>query len=205
MTTLRLTGSLTSPYVRFVRVVLAELAIEHAFQTTLPFAKMTAEQARDINEANPLMKIPILETAAGPLFDSRVIVEWLMANHTSPGEFGDGFPENLSRLNALTTTYGILESAVLRFLVAASHPETDMASGYMARSLERIDRGLAWLDRCGALGQQFGPPEALACCCVEWLSRRNICETAPHERLCGMVAGFADRPSLRDTRIPEDA
>ncbi|GEM_PF-2086469 len=205
MTQLRLIGSLTSPYVRFVRVVLAEMDIEHTFDATLPFGKMTEAEIEAINTANPLMKVPVLLTPDGPLIDSRVIVEWLLAQHEGASSFGAGFPENLARLNALTTLYGVLDAGVLRFLMAARHPEVDMDSGYMARSLERITHGLAWLDGCEDIGETFGPPEALLVCCVEWLKRRNVYDVAEMTRLSKIVNAFANRPSTLATRIPKDA
>ncbi|WP_191621269.1 glutathione S-transferase family protein [Marinihelvus fidelis] len=203
---MKLIGSEASPYVRFVRVALAELGMTYTFETTAPFAKLTAEQHERINQANPLMKVPVLETGDGTLFDSRVIVDWLLSR---PGyadaEFARGFRENFDRINALTTAYGILESGVLRFLIRMRHPDTDMDSGYMGRSRERIDSGLSWLEATPVLGPSFGPPEALVCCALAWLERRSVHDVSAYSRLNRLAADYGQRPSLATTRIPEDA
>ncbi|MGE5385593.1 MAG: glutathione S-transferase family protein, partial [Betaproteobacteria bacterium] len=70
---MKLIGSLTSPYVRKVRIVLAEKKIEYEFELDSPWAPETK-----VPGINPLGKVPVLvlddET---PLFDSRVIVEYI--------------------------------------------------------------------------------------------------------------------------------
>jgi glutathione S-transferase len=70
---MKLIGSLTSPYVRKVRIVLAEKKIEHQFILENVWAETT-----NISAFNPLGKIPcLLMEDNGTLFDSRVIVEYL--------------------------------------------------------------------------------------------------------------------------------
>lgn len=200
---MRLIGSVTSPYVRFVRVTLAELGVEHEFTVTGPFAKMGPEDERRIVEANPLMKVPALLVDGESIIDSRVIVGWLLARHGGPGRFGAGFPESIARDNVLSAIYGVLEAGILRFILKGSHPEIEMNAGYMARSLERIRSGLGWLDRSTQLGQNFGPPEALLVCALEWLHKRAVYDWSVHPRLVEAHARYAERESLVATRIPE--
>ncbi|MEJ2533938.1 MAG: glutathione S-transferase N-terminal domain-containing protein [Gammaproteobacteria bacterium] len=200
---MRLIGSLTSPYVRFIRVVLAELGLDYHFDDTGPFGKQRPEQQAAINEANPLMKVPVLLVDEGSIIDSRVILEWLLDRHAGSNGFGAGFPESLLRENVLTTVYGVQEAGVLRFILQGSHPEIDMDRGYMARSLERMRHALDWLDRTRGLGESFGPPEAALVCCLEWLERRSVYDWSSQRRLVELHALHAGRPALVDTRIPE--
>ncbi|MEK7437827.1 MAG: glutathione S-transferase N-terminal domain-containing protein, partial [Pseudomonadota bacterium] len=70
---MKLLGSLTSPYVRKTRVVLAEKRIEYSFEQDDPWS----ENSR-VPDANPLGKVPVLVLDDdSTLFDSRVIVEFL--------------------------------------------------------------------------------------------------------------------------------
>ena len=70
---MKLIGSMASPYVRKVRVVLAEKKLDYTFVTEDVWAADTT-----ISQINPLGKIPcLLMEAADPMFDSRVIVEYL--------------------------------------------------------------------------------------------------------------------------------
>jgi glutathione S-transferase len=70
---MKLIGSLTSPYVRKVRVVMAEKKLDYEFVLENVWAEETT-----IQESNPLGKVPcLLMDDGGSLFDSRVIVEYL--------------------------------------------------------------------------------------------------------------------------------
>lgn len=70
---MKLIGSTSSPYVRKVRVVLAEKKLDCDFVREDVWAVQTT-----INDANPLGKVPCLVMeGAETLFDSRVIVEYL--------------------------------------------------------------------------------------------------------------------------------
>jgi len=70
---MKLIGSNTSPYVRKVRIVMAEKKLDYQYVTEDVWSDKT-----NIKEANPLGKVPCLVMEGGDaLFDSRVIVEYL--------------------------------------------------------------------------------------------------------------------------------
>ncbi len=70
---MKLIGSVTSPYVRKVRVVMAEKKLDYEFVSEDVWSAQTT-----IAQANPLGKVPCLIMEGGEsLFDSRVIVEYL--------------------------------------------------------------------------------------------------------------------------------
>ena len=70
---MKLIGSLTSPFVRKVRVVLAEKKLDYKFEVEDVWAAETR-----IMESNPLGKVPCLVMEGGEaIFDSRVIVEYV--------------------------------------------------------------------------------------------------------------------------------
>lgn len=70
---MKLIGSLTSPYVRKVRVVMAEKKLDYDFVLENVWAEDSQIQAH-----NPLGKVPcLIMDDGGSLFDSRVIVEYL--------------------------------------------------------------------------------------------------------------------------------
>ena len=70
---MKLIGALTSPYVRKVRVVMAEKKLEYDFVLENVWS---AESL--ISESNPLGKVPCLVMEGSEaLHDSRVIVEYL--------------------------------------------------------------------------------------------------------------------------------
>jgi glutathione S-transferase len=70
---MKLIGSIASPYVRKVRIVMAEKKLDYQFITEDVWAATT-----NISESNPLGKVPCLVMEGGEaVFDSRVIVEYL--------------------------------------------------------------------------------------------------------------------------------
>ena len=72
---MKLIGSTTSPYVRKVRIVMAEKKLDYKFVTEDVWSATT-----QITDTNPLGKVPCLVMEGGEaLFDSRVIVEYLDA------------------------------------------------------------------------------------------------------------------------------
>lgn len=70
---MKLYGSLTSPYVRKVRMFLKEKGIAHEFIVEGP-----ADATGNVTRLNPLGKVPVLVRDDGePLFDSPMIVDYL--------------------------------------------------------------------------------------------------------------------------------
>ena len=70
---MKLIGAITSPYVRKVRIVMAEKKLDYQLLHEEVWSTQT-----QISEFNPLGKVPCLIMEGGEaLFDSRVIVEYL--------------------------------------------------------------------------------------------------------------------------------
>ncbi len=70
---MKLIGSLTSPFVRKVRIVLAEKKLDYKFEVEDVWAADTT-----IATSNPLGKVPCLVMEGGEaVFDARVIVEYV--------------------------------------------------------------------------------------------------------------------------------
>ncbi|MRD72576.1 glutathione S-transferase [Rhodocyclus tenuis] len=137
---MKLIGSLTSPFARKVRVVLAEKKIEVEFAIESPWVP-----GNHVADANPLGKIPALvlddETV---LFDSRVIVEYL--DNVTPNNKLMPAPNRerteVKRWEALAD--GVADAAALIFL-ERKRPEAHRDAAWIARQKEKIDRGLAFM------------------------------------------------------------
>src|SRR3954468_5797017 len=128
---MKLIGATTSPYVRKVRIVMAEKKLDYEFVTEDVW---TAETA--ISQSNPLGKVPCLVMEGGEaLFDSRVIVEYL--DTLSP--VGKLIPP-VGRERAEVKTWEALADGVLDALVLAR-----LESHWAGR--EKAQRSQAWIDR----------------------------------------------------------
>ncbi len=128
---LKLIGATTSPYVRKVRIVMAEKKLEYTFVEENVWAADTT-----INHANPLGKVPCLILDAGEaLFDSRVIVEYL--DILSP--VGKLIPAS-GRERAEVKTWEALADGLLDASILARLEAT-----WAGRTAEQ--RSLVWIDR----------------------------------------------------------
>jgi glutathione S-transferase len=203
---MKIIGSLTSPFVRFVRVVCEELNIPYEMEVTLPFNKMKEGKNDELIRAhNPLMKVPALIDGENEIVDSRIIVGYLTKHSAANANFRSGFPADLREENILTVILGVTDAGVLRFMMKASHPEIQLETGYMARSLERIKSGFQWLDRQPRLGQSFGVTEAALMSTLEWMKKRAVYDWNEFPNIVKMHKTYCERPSLVKTRIPESA
>jgi glutathione S-transferase len=128
---MKLIGSTTSPYVRKVRVVMAEKKLDYNYVTENVWASDTR-----IGESNPLGKVPCLVMeGAEALFDSRVIVEYL--DTLSP--VGKLIP-TVGRERAEVKTWEALADGVLDAAVMARMEATWEGRSKAQRSQEWIDR-----------------------------------------------------------------
>lgn len=203
---MRLIGSQTSPFVRMVRVTAAELGMEYDFQETGPFATMSAEDKALIENSNPLMKIPVLHDDGHVIFDSRIIINHLVRKASDQARhIPFTTPLTLEQENLITVIQGIADAAVLRFIFTST-TDLDPQEGYLARSYTRIEKGLHYLNDHKALGYEgFGIPEIMLLCVLEWFDKRGIYDWHSFGALSTLHQKFKDRPSLAQTRIPEDA
>lgn len=128
---MKLIGSTTSPYVRKVRVVMAEKKLEYTFVTEDVWADNTT-----ISGSNPLGKVPcLIMEGAEALFDSRVIVEYL--DTLSP--VGKLIP-TVGRERAEIKTWEALADGVMDAAILAR-----MEATWTGRTAQQ--RSQAWIDR----------------------------------------------------------
>lgn len=128
---MKLIGSTSSPYVRKVRVVMAEKKLEYKFVEEDVWSGDTT-----IMHSNPLGKVPCLVMEGGEaLFDSRVIVEYL--DTLSP--VGKLIPA-VGRERAEVKTWEALADGVLDALILAR-----LENNWSGR--QKGQRSQAWIDR----------------------------------------------------------
>jgi glutathione S-transferase len=128
---MKLIGSTSSPYVRKVRVVMAEKKLEYKFVEEDVWSSDTS-----IMHSNPLGKVPCLVMEGGEaLFDSRVIVEYL--DTLSP--VGKLIPA-VGRERAEVKTWEALADGVLDALILAR-----LENHWSGR--QKGQRSQAWIDR----------------------------------------------------------
>jgi glutathione S-transferase len=137
---MKLLGSNSSPYVRKVRVVMAEKKLDYAFVIDDVWSSETK-----ITDISPLGKVPCLVMEGGEvLYDSRVIVEYL--DTLSP--VGKLIP-SVGRERAEIKTWealadGLLDASILARLEAswAGRTAEQRSQAWIARQLGKIHASL---------------------------------------------------------------
>lgn len=135
---MKLIGSKTSPYVRKVRVILAEKNLPCEFVEENVWAADTK-----MAQFNPLVKVPALLLDDGkPIFDSGVITEYLDA---LPG--GPKFIPADARARALVRTEealgdGISDAGILMRL-ERQRDAARQDPGWIARQQSKVEAGIA--------------------------------------------------------------
>ena len=135
---MKLIGSDTSPYVRKVRVVLAEKKIDYRYEREDVWAADST-----IAQSNPLGKVPVLITDDGAaVFDSRVIVEYL--DTVTPIQRLIP-PSGRSRVEVRcweALCDGLLDAAILARLEANRADPGQRSPTWIARQMGKIDASL---------------------------------------------------------------
>jgi glutathione S-transferase len=204
--TMKLIGALTSPYVRKVRIVMAEKKLD--FQLVLE----DVWNSEAILDANPLGKVPCLVMEGGEaVFDSRVIVEYLDA--LSP--VGKLIPP-AGRERAEVRTWealadGLIDASILARLEATwkGRAEGERSQAWIDRHMSRVDSALRAMAR--GLGEKtwcFGNHLTLADiatgCALGYLDFRfpQIDWRVRHPNLARLADKLGTRPSFAETAPP---
>ena len=199
---MRLLGSLQSPYVRKVRVC----ALERGLDCPLEFMDVLAPQG-GIYDLNPLGKIPCLVAdGVPPLFDSRVIVEYL-------DELGDAeklLPSasreriHVRRIEALAD--GVLDAGILLRWEQVVRDAMYRDPAWIARQHLRATRGLDALaaelgERPFFAGDHFSLADAAVGVALGWFQFRFPALDWPekHPGLRSYFERLSARPSFTGT------
>lgn len=202
---MKLIGAVTSPYVRKVRIVMAEKKLDYQFVQEDVWSAETT-----ISESNPLGKVPCLVMEGGEaLFDSRVIVEYL--DTLSP--VGKLIPV-VGRERAEVKTWEALADGVLDALILAR-----LEANWAGRN--KTQRCQAWIDRqlgkaqssLKAMGQGLGDKPFCAGihmsladiavgCALGYLDFRfaEIDWRSAHPNLARLHEKLAQRASFQDSK-----
>jgi len=198
---MKLIGTLTSPFVRKVRVILAETGLGHEFVEESAWTAGTT-----VPRYNPLNKVPALQLDDGEsIYDSAVIAEYLDA--ISGGRFiptGAAERSRVRRDEALGD--GIAEAGIAAFLERKREASRQDAA-WIARQLDKVDAGVLTLARSlgskpylGGAAMNLGD---IACACgMFWLEFRmpELRWRDSHPNLKAWAERMEMRPSFSATR-----
>lgn len=202
--TLRLYGTETSPYVRRVRIVAAELEVAVELVDT----KTDGGQAA-LREVSPIWKVPAAEVVTGDetqlVLDSAVINEHLMVTR-GPGALEPHDPTDVHGQNLLHVIDGALDALINVFYLAKDGVEPKDAS-YVQKQRDRAGSACAWLD-ARVQGSSLSGSSKLSLAdialatTVGWMQFRATYPIQQHANLMRCYEAVANRPSFQATRPP---
>ncbi|RSZ38374.1 MULTISPECIES: glutathione S-transferase N-terminal domain-containing protein [unclassified Variovorax] len=202
---MKLIGSAASPYVRKVRVVLAEKRLDYQFVIEDVWAADTT-----ISNSNPLGKVPCLIMEGGEaMFDSRVIVEYL--DTLSP--VGKLIPQQ-GRERAEVKTWealadGVMDAGVLWRLEAtwSGRSDGERSAAWIERQRAKVEDGVAAMakglgDKPFCSGIHLSLSDIAVGCTLGWLDLRfpEIDWRGDHANLAKLYDKLMLRPSFIDTK-----
>lgn len=199
---MKLIGSVTSPYVRKVRVVLAEKKLDYAFELENVWSPDTK-----IAASNPLGKVPCLVMEDGStMYDSRVIAEYLdtltPVCKLLPANSRDR--ANVKVWEALAD--GVGDAAVLAYLERSQRPAELQSQAWIDRQMGKVQQGLQVMsDNLGeqafCMGIHYTLADVAVGCVLGWLSLRfpAIDWRGAHPNLARLFDKLSERPSFKDT------
>jgi glutathione S-transferase len=201
---MKLIGSVTSPYVRKVRIVMAEKKLDYQFVTEDVWSAQTT-----IHASNPLGKVPCLVMEGGEaVFDSRVIVEYL--DTLSP--VGKLIPV-AGRERAEVKTWealadGLLDAALTARMEAVwtGRQDTQRSQAWIDRHLDKIQHALKAMshglgDKAFCSSVHLSLSDIAVGCAVGYLDFRfpQIDWRTLYPNLHKLYDKLAQRPSFQDT------
>lgn len=199
---MKLIASLTSPFVRKVRIFLAEKNIPYELVVDIPWDENT-----QVHTVNPLGKVPVLiiNEEQHTLFDSRVIVDYLERLVPSPAlipEAAEAFIR-VKRQEALAD--GIADAAAAIF-IERKRPIELQSTEWMSRQQQKIDLGLKAMSEVLAdnhyfVANDFSLADISAVCCLGYLDLRfpNITWRQQYPNLDVFMQRLSDRSSIQLT------
>jgi len=203
---MKLIGALTSPYVRKVRIVMAEKKLDFQLQLA------DVWNSEEILKSNPLGKVPCLLTESGEaIYDSRVIVEYL--DTLSP--VGKLIPQP-GRERAEVRTWealadGVLDASILARLEATwkGRSDTQRSQAWIDRQMSRVDGALEAMaeglgDKAWFVGNALTLADISVGCALGYLDFRfpHIDWRTRHPNLARLAEKLATRPSFAETLPP---
>ena len=202
---MKLIGAIASPYVRKVRIVLAEKKLDYQFVPEDVWSASTS-----ITDSNPLGKVPCLVMEGGEaLFDSRVIVEYLDTLSPVGKLIASSGRERAAIKTWEALADGLLDASILARLEASwpGRSAQERSQAWIERQLRKVDDSLAAMsrglgDNTYCSGIHLSLSDIAVGCALGYLNFRfpQIAWASRHPNLERLHNKLMQRPSFIDTQ-----
>jgi glutathione S-transferase len=201
---MKLYGSLTSPYVRKVRMVLMEKNLPCEMKVEGP-----ADAAGNVVRLNPLRAIPVLERDDGEVFfDSPMICEYIDSLNDQPRLYPASGEPRWQALRWHALGQGMMEATVARF-VELRKPAEKQDAANAAKHEARIAAAMAFAnERMPASGfiqgKTIGIADIALGAALGYVDLRYAHDwRGKYPKLAAWFKPLSERPSFVETLAPE--
>lgn len=199
---MKLIGSLTSPYVRKVRIVMVEKKLDYEFVEENVWRADTS-----IQQFNPLGKVPcLIMEDGGAMFDSRVIVDYL-DTLTPVGKLIPAQGRERAGVKSWEALAdGVMDAAILVRLEKTLRPVEQQSQDWIDRQMSKVEAGLKAMSTGFAetpfcAGNQYTLADVAVGCALGWLTFRfpEINWREQYPNLDKLFEKLSERQSFKDT------
>ncbi len=189
-------GSITSPFVRRVRMVAYEAGVDVELVDT-----STHEGRERLHQKSPIWKVPTAEIEGSVIWDSSSILDVLIAR--APKQVLRPFPDSaLARAHEENLIHAIDEATLSAVRLFYLEKDAIVPTGaFLTKERDRVGSILGYLDRvirgehCTEY-EGFGRAELALLTGLDWLRFRERVDLADHPRLAAFHAAHRMRPSF---------
>jgi glutathione S-transferase len=196
----KLYGIKTSPFVRKVCVVAAELNEPVDFVDTT-----TPEGSAALRAVTPIAKVPVAVVDGRLLFDSHVIVDWLV---TTRGWHGLAPPRDTWRTHNIVNAIDAALDAMIQLYYLRREGISVEGTPFARRRLDRADAVFTWLgkeltDDSRSFDGGLGVAEISLIATLDWMDFRQSYPTERAGTVESVRAAWLNHPSIAVTRPRE--
>lgn len=190
-----LIGSQRSPFVRICRLLMIHHQIPFEFQL-LNFVEDTADAER-LSKQTPINKVPILIEGDQKIFDSRVIVNYLLQKHRLA-------PLSLEEENWVSCVYSCMDAGVILFLMRRDGYDLNSSGFFLSRQKQRLPDNLnylkSWatsLDPARSCDWNYGSMSLFSF--LYWAQARELLDLSLYAEMSDFMERFQNQPGVRET------
>ena len=202
---MKLIGALTSPYVRKVRIVMAEKKLDYQFELE------DVWNSDAILKSNPLGKVPCLVMEGGEaVFDSRVIVEYIDSVSPVSRLIPEPARQRIAVRRWEALADGVCDAAVL-IVREAKRAQKLQDGGWVARQQRKVHEGVKAMaaeleERAWCNGEAYSLADIATGCALGYLDLRlpGFDWRAAYDNLARHAEKLGKRASFADT-LPQAA
>lgn len=198
-----LLSSLTSPFVRKVRIVMDVLGLNSCI---IMVPTNAADPNDTLRQQNPLGKYPCLVRADGTaIYDSSVILEFLQEVADTNRLLPLNGPERIPMLTRTRLADGIIDAGALIIYEARYHDPAAQSQKWLDYQRGKILRALSAFESDPPDSHKTDAVSIGLACALGFLDKRKPVEwRSQFARLAGWLAEFAEyEPAFNRTRPPD--